>query len=64
MPFPFVEETEQPFESLVCDVNVSIIAFDLVFVKHPAVKIGYSAINLLELCVMTGSVQAVVKKIL
>lgn len=63
MPPPRVEELEQADKGIVLDVNVRIVAFQLVFLEHAAVKVGYAPIHVLELVAMLRRVQPSVEQL-
>ena len=45
MPTPSVEEVKKADKSIICNVNIFIVEFNLMFVEHTAIQIWNLAIN-------------------
>ena len=63
MPPPRVEEPEQAYKRLVGNVDVGIVAFQLVLLEHATVEIRDAPVHILELVAVPGRVQPAVEQL-
>ena len=60
---PFIKEVEETDKSFISNIQISIIPFYLVHIKHSAIEIRYASINIFKVLIMLWRVKSIMEKV-